>query len=268
MSTSPLLYGRVIRVTIDTPTETAIYTNDNLEIRFEVNFDDDDKPNQDFVQIYNLSNNTLSKIKKGCNISVVAGYQSEYGEIIGGQITSVMTAYDVSDKVTTINFNEGTDYSSATTDNITFWNGVTAQQIISKLTSVLGISLAQCDLPNNKVYSSGFNVTGAVEDSLLQVVKDCGAAMYWRRGSLVIRSISDGDDERFQLDESTGLIEPPQQVNNTDVQGWSVRCLLQHRISTASIIQLKSSSVNGQFRVKLGKHYYDGNDFLTEFTCV
>lgn len=268
MASSPLLYGRVVHVTIDAPTETTTYTNDSLEIHFEVNFDDDEKPNQNYAQIYNLSPSSLSKIRKGYNISISAGYKGEYGLLSSGKITSVTSVYETADKVTTINFNEGTDYSSGSTKNITFRNGTRGSQIISKLVSTLGIKLAQLSLPYNKVYKTGFKVTGTIEDKLLQVVQDCGAVMYWRRGSMVIRSIKAGDDERFQLDESTGLIEPPQPVNDTSIKGWSVRCLLQHRISTASIIQLKSSSVNGQFRAKIGKHYYDGNDFLSEFTVV
>lgn len=299
MATSPLLYGRIIKVTIDAPGGHLTFTNDDLEVRFEVNFDDDAKPNISTVQVYNLTNQTINKIQKNQNITVVAGYKSDYGVLTEGKITSVITKYSGVDKVTTITFKEGTDYSGIKvtpdvadpaekyyvkkkvngktvkvakyrkqTMQITFKNGVKASQIIKRLTSILGIKLATFSLPKDKVYKSGYKVTGLIENNLETVVKDCGASMYWRRGKMVIRSIEIGNDEKFTLSEETGLIEPPEPFEDDDQKGYTVRCLLQHRITTASIIQIKSSTANGTFRAKSGKHYYDGNDFLTEFEVI
>lgn len=325
MATSPLLYGRYIRVMIGNGT----FTNDDLEIRFEINFDDDSKPNINTVQIYNLTKNTISKIKKGDNITVIAGYKSDHGVLCSGKITNALTKYDSADKITTINFKEGIDYSGTkvTSDvadpaqkyfvkkryklqtpiktvtysyyvdkhghkhpskhtrtikyktvkvakyhkqtmQITFKNGTTGRQIISRLVRILGIKLAEFNLPRNKVYKSGYKVTGAIETHLEQVVKDCGASMYYRRGSKVIRSIEIGNDERFTLSEATGLVYPPEQFEDDTYKGYSVKCLLQHRITTASIIEIKSSTANGKYRARLGKHYYDGNDFLTDFEVI
>ncbi|MED4933988.1 phage protein [Heyndrickxia coagulans] len=299
MATSPLLYGRIIKVTIDAPGGHLTFTNDDLEVRFEVNFDDDEKPNISTVQVYNLTNQTINKIQKNQNITVVAGYKSDYGVLTEGKITSVATKYSGVDKITTITFKEGTDYSGIKvtpdvadpakkyyvkkrikgrtvkvakyrkqTMQITFKNGTTAKQIITKLTKILGIKLAELSLPRNKVYKNGYKVNGQIENNLVEVVKDCGASMYWRRGRMVIRSIKAGDDERFSLNESTGLIESPESFDDDDGKGYTVRCLLQHRITTASIIQLKSSTANGTFRVRSGKHYYDGSDFLSEFEVI
>ncbi|MGG1291367.1 hypothetical protein ABE218_08430 [Bacillus smithii] len=299
MATSPLLFGRVIRVTIDAPGGHLTFTNDDLEVRFEVNFDDDAKPNISTVQVYNLTNQTINKIQKNQNITVVAGYKSDYGVLTEGKITSVVTKYSGVDKITTVTFKEGTDYSGIKvtpdvadpaekyyvkkkvngktvkvakyrkqTMQITFKNGVRASQIIKRLTSILGIKLATFSLPKDKVYKSGYKVTGLIENNLETVVKDCGASMYWRRGKMVIRSIEVGNDERFTLSEETGLIEPPEQFEDDEQNGYTVRCLLQHRITTASIITIKSSTANGTYRVRSGKHYYDGTDFLSEFEVI
>lgn len=299
MATSPLLFGRVIRVTIDAPGGHLTFTNDDLEVRFEVNFDDDAKPNISTVQVYNLTNQTINKIQKNQNITVVAGYKSDYGVLTEGKITSVVTKYSGVDKITTVTFKEGTDYSGIKvtpdvadpaekyyvkkkvngktvkvakyrkqTMQITFKNGVRASQIIKRLTSILGIKLATFSLPKDKVYKSGYKVTGLIENNLETVVKDCGASMYWRRGKMVIRSIEVGNDERFTLSEETGLIEPPEQFEDDEQNGYTVRCLLQHRVTTASIITIKSSTANGTYRVRSGKHYYDGTDFISEFEVI
>ncbi|MFB8733911.1 hypothetical protein ACEQPO_08135 [Bacillus sp. SL00103] len=47
----------------------------DLEVRFEVPFDDDAKPNETKVEIFNLSSSTINKIKKGATMTVQAGYK-------------------------------------------------------------------------------------------------------------------------------------------------------------------------------------------------
>ncbi|EAH0508511.1 hypothetical protein D4V38_09625, partial [Listeria monocytogenes] len=101
-----------------------------------------------------------------------------------------------------------------------------------------------------------------------EVVKDCKAAIYYRRGNLIIRSIKYGDDERFTLNTNTGLISSPERLENDDYSGWSFQSLLQHRIATASIITLKSKTANGTYRVKNGSHSYDGSTFITECEVI
>ncbi|NMH83263.1 hypothetical protein HH307_02985 [Bacillus coagulans] len=265
-----LLFGRVIKVTINTSDGYLNFNNDDLEIHFEINFDDDEKPNVNTVSIYNLTKTTIGRIKKEQKISVTAGYKADYGLLVEGKIAGIKTSYENEiDKLTKITFAEGTSYTSKKTPKaITFRKGTTGKQIISKLTGLLGIKPATVSIPKNKVYKSGYKVTGQIENNLVEVVKDCGASMYWRRGRMVIRSIKTGDDERFTLSEDTGLIEPPESFDDDNGKGYTVRCLLQHRITTASIIQLKSSTANGTFRVRSGKHYCDGSDFLSEFEVI
>lgn len=343
MST-PIKYGRVIKVVIQAKGGTVEFSNANLEIRFEVDFDDSSSPvTADFVEIYNLTPQTISRFAQGQTISVYAGYQQDYGLLTTGSITSIVSKYVKIDKITTFKFKEGVDYSGTkvtpavadpaqkyyvtkryklkkpiktvhtttykkkepfvrrvgkkkvltyvwrtftkhtTTTTayktvkiaewrkqvmvITFGKGIHASQIIARLTRILGIHLAECNLPRDKIYTSGFKVTGSIETKLSQVVTDCGAVMYWRRGAMVIRSIEVGNDERFILNESTGLVQPPEQITDNTINGWSVTSLLEYRITTGSIVTLQSDTVTGSFRVKDGKHYYDGNDSFTVFEC-
>lgn len=312
-----LLFRRVTKVSIG----NMKFDGDDLEIRFNVPFDDDSKPNVSTLQIYNLTDNTINKITKGSNVSLNAGYKDDHGLIVEGKITSVVTKYEGVDKITTIKFKEGKDYSGTKVDEntadapkkyfvkkrvklkkpittktvaangrkytkttkyktikvakwrkqtmiITFGKGTKASTIIKRLAGILGIQFAEFNLPKDKVYKKGFKVTGKIESKLIAVVKDCDASMYWRRGKMVIRSIEVGNDEHFTLKSSTGLIETPEQYEDDDYKGYTVRCLLQHRITTASIIDIESKTANGKYRVRKGQHYYDGSDFVTEFEVI
>jgi len=268
------LFGRIIRVR----TSGMTFTNDNLEIRFTVLFDDDPKPNVSTVEIYNLSNDTIHRIKRGETCTIEAGYRGDYGVIASGKVTSVMTRREGVDKITTITVMEGDDYSRVKVDKknstdkkslkITFKKGTKASVIIKRLCSVLGIKLAYMKLPKDVVYKNGYTVTGLILNTLEEIVKDCGASMYYRRGQMVIRSIKEGTDERFILKEDTGLIESPEPFEEENIKGYKVKCLLQHRITTASIIEIQSKTAKGKYRARKGEHRADGNDFVTEFEVI
>ncbi|MCY7919564.1 hypothetical protein P8917_00890 [Bacillus atrophaeus] len=324
-----LLFGRIIKVTIDNGQYKGTFDYKDLEIHFEVPFDDDSKPNESKVTIFNLGTSTINKIRKGSSMTIQAGYKDDYGVLAIGKVTKVLTSRDGVNKQTVIHMKEGDDYShikvtadvadspekyyvnkryklkkpiktttqkkvklksgkivtrtSTKTINyktvreakyrkqsmkITFKKNTSAQVIIKKLTRLLDIKLAQLSLPRNKIYKSGYTVTGSIEKKLEEVVKDCGAALYYRRGRMVIRSITSGDDERFTLQESTGLIDSPAPFEDENLKGYTVKCLLQHRITTASIIEVKSKTAKGKYRAKRGKHYFDGNDFMTETDVI
>ncbi|MED5041479.1 hypothetical protein P9848_05645 [Geobacillus stearothermophilus] len=274
MTVSNQLFGRVIRV----KTNGLTFTNDNLEIRFTVPFDDDPKPNVSKIEIFNLSNDTINRIKRGATCTIEAGYRGDVGVIAIGKITSVLTRREGVDKITTITVMEGDDYSRIKVDKknstdkkslkITFKKGTEASVIIKRLCSVLGIKLAYMKLPKDVVYKNGYTVTGLILNNLEEVVRDCGASMYYRRGQMVIRSIKEGTDERFILKEDTGLIESPEPFEEEGIKGYKVKCLLQHRITTASIIEIQSKTAKGKYRARKGEHRADGNDFITEFEVI
>lgn len=290
------LFGRVKRVTFSSGSYTATYTNegeDALEIRFEVPFDDDSKPNETKIEIYNLSKDSVSRIKRGVACTLQAGYKGDVGVIASGMITRALTRSEGVDKITTIYVLEGDDFSrvkvtAKTADpaekytsgskkgqsktqkmQISFKANTKASIIINKLISVLGIKLAATPkLTRDKVYKKGYVVTGLILNNLEEVVRDCGSIIYYRRGRLVIRPLKEGFDERFRLEEGSGLLGSPEPFEDDSRKGYNVKCLLQHRVTVASIIELRSKTANGTYRAVKGKHVATGSDFYTEFEVV
>jgi hypothetical protein len=336
VATNAKLFDRVTKIHVSGGYSTA-FDGSKLEIHFECPFDDDAKPNTSTVDIYNLSKDTIGRIHKGDICTVQAGYRGDYGVIASGRISTVLTKRDGVDKITTISFLEGEDFShkkvteaqadpaqkyyikkrvklakpikvikthKVTTNKIvkgkiktstklkkyvatisyktvkeakhkkrtkaiTFAKGTSGLTIIKRLCKDLGVKLAACSIPYDKVYKKGYRVTGLIENNLEEVVNDCKASMYYRRGKMVIRSIEEGDDEHCTLNSDTGLVESPEPFDDdTDGKGYTVKCLLQHRITTASIITVKSETASGKYRAKSGKHYSDGTDFMTEVNVI
>ncbi|CAM4012944.1 phage protein [Mesobacillus zeae] len=262
------LFGRIVKIQVSGDYK-AEFTSSELHIEFEVPFDDDEKPNETSVMIYNLSQNSISRIKKGSSLTVQAGYKSDYGVLAQGEISHFFTRREGVDKVTTIKMLEGEDLAKKKTAKpITFKAGTKADVIIKRLASVLGFKLLELKLPKNVIYKKGYTVTGNIENNLIEVVKDCGASMYNRRGGRVIRSIKEGTVEHFRLEDSTGLLQSPEPFDEDGVRGYNVMSLLQHRITVASIIEIESKTANGKYRVKKGKHLCNGDEFRTEMKVI
>lgn len=282
-----MLFGRIKRVKIDTGSYKGTFTNEGdegLEIRFEVPFDDDSKPNESLIEIYNLSRDSVSKIKRGVSCSLEAGYKGDVGVIASGKVSRVLTRREGVDKITAIYVLEGEDLSrikvnASSADpaakgkkqklQITFKPGTKADVIVKKLISVLGIKLAApIKLKKVKDYKKGYVVTGLVLNNLEEVVRDCGSVIYYRRGKLVIRPLDEGTDEKFELSDETGLIGSPEPFEEKGRRGYKGKCLLQHRITTGSDIRIKSRTANGKYRAVKGMHVATSSDFHTVFEVI
>lgn len=292
-------WGRKIKIEVGGGT----FTNDELEVRFEVAFDDDAIPNQSKVQIYNLSKSTIAQLKRGDQVTIQAGYGEDIGVVESGKVDKVLTKKDGVDKITTIYVIAGDDFSTVKVDetnadpgsiryhkegafagqvvegalDISFKPGTDGMTIIKRVTSALGMKLGgPIILKKNMIYKKGYVITKLILNNLEEVVRDCGSVLYHRKGKLIIRPIDEGTDEQFLLSEETGLIQSPSDFERTDskgtekrtIRGYTVKCLLQHRITTASIIEIKSSTANGKYRAIKGKHIADKDNFHTEFECI
>lgn len=258
------LWMRVVKIIIDNGTYKAEFESSMLEIHFTVPFSDEPRPSECTVDIFNLSNDSRSKIKMGSKVTIFAGYRGDTGIISEGTITRIPPINNSGvDTQTSFTFLEGKDYANKKDVNITFAKGTASSTIITRLAKEAGIPISLMKLKVNKLYGSGYTADGDAMSLIEEVVKGCESSIYFRRGKLVIRNIKEGDDERFNLNSSTGLISAPSYIEEDNAKGWSVQSLLQHRIATASIINLQSKYVKGTFRVKNGTHSFDGSSLTT-----
>lgn len=285
---APKNYGRYLKATVDDMT----FTFENIFMRAWVKFDDDSKPNESRVEFTNLSDKTVSRFKKGHKLTIDAGYKSDHGVLSVGRVYKVYDRWEGTDRHTTLYSLEGDDYSRIKVDktnatkkyevkggkkvlsknqplSISFKKNTHGSTIIKKLLQVLGIKLeGKIDLKRDKLYKKGYSCTQLILNNLEEVVRDCGSIMYHRRGKLVIRQLNKGVDERFLISESTGMIGSPNVTIENGDESVRIRCLLQHRITTCSIISVKSRFVNGRYRAFKGEHIMEKEKFYTEFYGV
>ena len=287
------LFDRFVEVKIS---DYFCVNNEQLKIKFNVPFDDDTEVNESTIEIYNLSNQTISHIKQNDKCTISAGYKGDIGVILNGRVSLVKTTHDGVDKCTTIYVLDSEDLTAKTIKSKSYAAGTSASNILKDLAKTLGMAITVLSLPTNVKYNSGWTCEGAITEEMAKIAKHCGANVYINKGNLYIRPLTEGDNTNFTLSAETGLIGVPSEfteeveLSEEDLKyiatkkgqskiktvgdkkvieehGYNVTSLLQHRITTASLIDLKSKYANGSFRVRSGVHKFD-ETFTTDMVIV
>lgn len=261
--------------TVVIKTGSVTIKNSELDVEFDVPFDDDTEANESEIRVYNLTDSTIKNIKTNAKLTIQAGYGNDTGIICSGYITKRKTVYEGVDKVTTINVIDHKSLKERDIDSITFNKNTKASTILRTLCTKLGFPIAVFKTEKDHTYTKEETVSGGLMDNIQRYAKICGVSAYVLKGKIYVRKLSDGDNTAFTLSSDTGLIsceefeetETIEKTKNT-IKGYRVRMLLQHRLQTASIITIDSKNAKGRFRVRAGSHIYDGNEFITEAEVV
>ncbi|OPA77520.1 hypothetical protein BVG16_13795 [Paenibacillus selenitireducens] len=258
-------FGRVIEVM----TSNMSFSNDKFTIEGTIPFDNDLLPNESEIKLWNLSMDTINKIKKQATLMVNAGYRGDVGLVLHGFISKVRTKPEGVNRVTTIYVMDSVDLSKAKIKDITYAKGTAASYIIKDMAKRLGLPIAQFELNKDVRYVDGFTAQGEGVDIIQSVAKDCGTSAFINKGRLYVRSLRRGADGLFRLSPETGLIGSPEYFEDDTTKGFSITSQLQHRITTASAIQLKCSQFDGIVHVRSGAHHLSiTGDFTTEVEAI
>ena len=258
-------FGRVIEFM----TANMSFSSEKFAIEGTVPFDNDMLPNESEIKIYNLSDETIAKIKRGAVAAVNAGYKGDVGLILTGWISRVSTAWEGVDKITTINVLDSEDLSKREVKEAAYAKGTMASYIIKDLARVIGMPIAQFELYKDVRYAGGYTVKGKATELIADIAKECGTSAFINRGKLYVRNLRRiAGSDLFALSTKTGLIGTPSYFED-GAAGYQIKSQLQYRITTGSGIDLTSSIFTGRLYVRKGTHTFsrDG-DFTTDVEAV
>lgn len=262
------LFNRVVEVV----SGSVKMNNTDLDIEFEIPFDDDLEPNLSEIRVYNLSQTTINQLKQGQKLTNNAGYKEDKGLVLAGEISSVSSKREGTDRLTTIKVLDSVPYNSEKTLQRSYKKNIKADAVIKDLAKVLGLKIAVLKLPNNKIFKKGYSIDGEIIKAIQNIANDCGASAYISRQQTYIRPITEGDNHNFVLNADTGLIGSPEyfeeERNGKLIKGYKIKSLLQYRMNTASIIQLQSREVKATLRVRKGRHINKGSSYYTEVEAI
>lgn len=265
------LYGHTVRI----QTGDVTISNAELDCEFEIPFDDDTEADEAEILVYNLSDTTIQNIKTGERITVTAGYGSDTGIIFSGYISKPKTYYSGVDRITEIHAIDSNERTGREIESISYAGGTPASRILQDLVGMVGLPVAVFAPKRDHVYKDKATVEGGLMENIRKYAKVCGVSAYICKGQIYVRPVVDGDGLDFTLSADTGLLELSEFEEESTaedfidtVHGYEITMLLQHRVTTASLIKVNSKNVSGSYRVREGSHTYDGTNFLTKVKAV
>lgn len=274
-------------------------TKMNVAMDYDVNSDDGGSPSTCSVTLYNISKAHLAKIHQRDHIVVETGPKDLYGQLTEGNISKIAPeALDGRDKQTQITFVEGPDYSkdkrlyskfngsklvkksvkaggkSITYTkrqvkrlNITFKKGVKAKQIIARIEREAKINIAVVRLKQNYTYKHGYTLNKKPLDALTAIAKRCGSVIFYRKGKLVIDDKQKENlfSEHLYLTLGNGLISEPTYDDGDDgTATWTLECYEDPRLAAGSSVYVKSTQLDGLYRVKSVEQTHDHDTYNME----
>ena len=249
--------------------------NEELDCEFDIPFDDDTEADEAEIIVCNISDTTIQNIKRDAQISVTAGYGDDTGIIFSGIISKVRSYYSGNDRVTEIYAIDQAVLKERELKSKSYAKGTKASKILQDLISQVGIPVAVFAPKRDHTYKDKSTVDGGLMENIRKYAKVCGVSAYICKGQIYVRHILDGDGLDFTLSSDTGLLslsefeeEQTAEDFKDTVKGYEMTMLLQHRITTASLIHVQSRNVTGVYRVREGSHTYDGTDFLTKVKAI
>lgn len=241
----------------------AILKSEELDIEFQVPFDDDLEENEAEVVIYNLSDKTLSLLKKEKKITITAGFKGDTGVIFSGKVAKVNTSYEGADRKTTLKCVD--TFSTKTISEITYKKGTKASKILKDLLNKTNTPIAVFSVRRDHTCKDEVKVDGSLVENIKTYSNVCGVSTYVRSGKIYCRYLKTGDNLNFSLTEDTGLIGSPAEYEETmtaedfkdTVTGYECESILQHRFFAGGIVKIQSRNVKGEYRIKSGCHTFN-----------
>lgn len=265
-------YGRSIiiksgQVTID---------GTQLDVEFDIPFNDESEAEESEIIIYNLSDNTASLLKHNQTLTITVGYKGDTGIIFSGRIIKCETKWSGLDKITKIRVLDSYNLQEREVVSIAFAKGVKASYVLKTLVGYLGLPIAVFSVKRDHTYASGVTVDGGLMEAIKQYAGVCGVSVYINLGKVYVRHTSQGDNIGFAVDVDNGLLDSPEEFTEErtneesldTVHGVKMKMLLEHRMTTGVFVNLKSKNFKGVYRVREGRHVCNETDFYTEITCI
>lgn len=243
------------------------YSLAGLDFSFDIPFEDSDEPPVATLKITNLSPNTRANIKRNDTVILNAGYEGDVGCILIGKAVGLKHKQSNVDWTSTLTVQPCADEILNSLVNKTYSENVIASAMVRDLLNIFGVEVAKCELTIDQSYPRGRVCRGNMKQVLTEiVVNECKSRFIIRTtGQVYITKADDGINTGVVLTPATGLLRSDEEkvsipletdkVNKDDEDDTISRsCLLNYRISTAEVVKIQSSDLNGRFLVVKGKH--------------
>lgn len=268
-----MAFKRLIELSVGLPGGFGVLIRGN-RITFEVKKTDANSENTCEIEIFNLSDTTISQIaKRDYFVSLRAGYEDEgaINNVFFGDITGILVFKDGPDKILQLQVTDGYTALKNKPVSISYKPGTPAIQIINELISIINLPLAT-PFDFNLEYVTGFSYFGRVQDALTQILSFGGFTWSIINNHIFIYDPVDPEPQPqvYKLSPTSGLIGFPELLKETDTVfdlnenvdfvKYRIKSVMVPQIIPGSKVEMESISANGLFIVETVKYKGDNWD--------
>lgn len=215
-----------------------------MHIKFQVANADVQSPNNAAIRIYNLSDETIKKIKgEFSRVTLQAGYENgSKGVIFDGNIKQFRTgkerATDTFFDILAADGDQGYNYGVL---NKTLAAGSTPAQRVEEATKAMNLDPGYTMNFTGGVLPRGKVLFGMARDTMRKESNSQAATWSIQNGKVQVLPLQGYlPNEAVVLNSLTGLIGIPEQTD----QGLRARCLLNPKIVIGALVKIDQKSVN------------------------
>ncbi len=251
-------YGQITEVRLG----DRLYTSDMIDIDFIYTFDDSLENNVGEISLWNVSKDASGGLDIGTEVTLSAGYKGDVGVIFKGEVGDFETIYHEVDRELKIYISDGVELLEE--DIIKTYENAKASTVIRDVFDMAGIKVGKIE-PFNDITYYRLVLDHTIESTIERLIEDTQSKFYIKNGLGYMVSEDYSDGNIVFLDESSGLLNSPERMVIDDTVGWTIMCLLEHRITIGSVVSVVSKPISGNFRVVEGTH---DSEFITEIEVL
>lgn len=234
----------------------------DVKITFNIPFSANSSGNTGLVSLYNLTEESINLFERDNPILIESGYVDDMGTILSANIETVKTQWNEPEKILKVTVGDATDTWLNQQINKSWKAGISAREVITDIINIIGLELAEFEVPNNVTFKKGKNFSTTGKRALEEMAVETGAKLHVIRGRIHFTAPPSGVKTAIVLNSDTGLVSSPEPVSERENQGYTVKTLLNYHIKTDTILKLESSTANGLYRVDSGRYISDFSNHI------
>lgn len=284
-------FDRIYKLTIGVQGEKGFAiegkaNSTGIQITFDVSKDLTQQTNKATIKLYNLSDATAKLVEKDDAVVILeVGYSEESGlkRIYVGYITEASTAFQNSERITTVTASDGQIAIRNCVVSLAYADAVSRKKVIEDVAKEMGLVVNFADDCEFTSFANGFSFIGAGKKCLDKVCT--GSNLTWSIQNNMIQVIKIGGTTKVQaikLSAESGLIGFVEYVTKASFivakenskknsgrkarkQGYKVKCLLQPTLNPGDLVYIDSRTAKGWFKIDKLTHNgdYMGSNWYT-----
>jgi hypothetical protein len=286
-----MLFDRVCNLVIGTANTQGFLFNQDFRITFDIQKSSTNTPKQSKIEIYNLSQETRDALQKLISsnndninnqqiVMLYAGYSFNVGAelLYSGNITNISSKKEPPDVVTTISCAENSLIYKNSFSSLSYGGGITSKKVIEDIAAQMKVDIDEnSNFGTGVTLAHGWTHAGLSKQAMDKITRQAGLTWSTQNGKIrvVPQGSSTNDEVVIVVSPTSGMIGSPERKDNSgddtdnpaEKHGWSVKSLLQPKLSPNRKVKIESMSVDGVYIIDTVSHRGDtkSGDWQTEF---